>query len=590
MKLRVSYAVIVLAACGPAGRGGSSSSTPGLQITPASVTLTVTAGQAAQQQYSVIDVADDGSQTDVTADTTLTIVNPTLGTFAGAMFTSSTTLGGHTHVTAAWNGEMATADLTVLMRQTIVEPGAPGNATQLFGGAQAGGPALTLIYPQSGVIVPPNMGSLEFQYMPDASQNLFELTITGSALQLAVYFPCTALATGCVWTPTAQEWNILATAGRNDAPMTYALRGLDQTSPSPVAGTSGTNSLQFAADDLVGGIYYWAASAGAIMRYDFGHPGSAETYLKVSQTTGLECVGCHALSRDGSQIAVGLDIPGPAALEDYTVATTTRDWTTNTGGIPGFPSANGANFFSFSPDNARIVSSGGTNLVVRSATDGTGMTTIVQNATMPDWSPDGLNVVFSRPGQATVGSNPGVSEGSIVAVDAATWGTQRVLVAGGNADNNYYPSWSPDGAWIAFNKTANSDSYDQPDARVWVVSASGGAPIQLATASPTGGDSWPKWSTEPHAYVSGTIFWLTFSSRRAYGLRGDMDSQIWMVGIDPARAAAGMDPSFAAFWFPFQDFTSGNHIAQWVEKIDRQMCPCPTGEFCSGGVCYPNIQ
>lgn len=40
-----------------------------------------------------------------------------------------------------------------------------------------------------------------------------------------------------------------------------------------------------------------------------------------------------------------------------------------------------------------------------------------------------------------------------------------------------------------------------------------------------------------------------------------------MVGVDPARAAAGNDPSFVAFWLPFQDLASGNHIAQWVEEI-----------------------
>ena len=127
---------------------------------------------------------------------------------------------------------------------------------------------------------------------------------------------------------------------------------------------------------------------------------------------------------------------------------------------------------------------------------------------------------------------------------------------------------------------------------MWVVGAGGGAPIQLANASPSpGGDSWPKWSPVAHTYQAGPIYWLTFSSRRAYGLRAGGTAQIWMVGFDPQRAAVGLDPSFGAFWLPFQDPASGNHIAQWVEHVDRQPCdpgPCPNGEFCDQGVCVPN--
>ena len=70
-------------------------------------------------------------------------------------------------------------------------------------------------------------------------------------------------------------------------------------------------------------------------------------------------------------------------------------------------------------------------------------------------------------------------------------------------------------------------------------------------------------------------------------------SQIWMVGFDPVKAAAGEDGSFTAFWLPFQEIDSGNHIAQWVENIDRQPCgdaECPTGEFCEDGSCVPPIQ
>jgi hypothetical protein len=96
-------------------------------------------------------------------------------------------------------------------------------------------------------------------------------------------------------------------------------------------------------------------------------------------------------------------------------------------------------------------------------------------------------------------------------------------------------------------------------------------------------------------YMGGTLYWFTFSSRRAYGLRladGDQ-AQIWMAAFDPQKAAAGMDPSTVAFWLPFQDPGSGNHIAQWVTHVDRKPCvvegDCEPGEFCTEGRCLPNI-
>lgn len=591
----------LIVACGPSahgpGGGGDGDAQPPagthLTIAPGATTLTVENGVAATQTYTVLAIDAQGVQTDVSADAVLTIGATSLGTFAKNVFTSAPDHGGKTLVTASWHGLVAQADLTILLRSVIVEPGAPASSPGDFGGATPGGPAPELVYPDTGVIVPPNLNTMEFHFRPGSGQNVFELTFTGTTIQLAIYLPCTALNGGCVWSPSQHVWDILATAGRGDAPLFYTLRGLDG---AHTVGASTARSIQFATDDVTGGIYYWAASAGQIMRYDFGlRTQTAEKYLTTGQAGGLECVGCHTLSRDGSAIAVGTDIPGPANVTALSVATRAKLWSTAaSGGIPGFPGADGANFFSFSPDAKQLVASAGTNLTVRDATTGTGVTTVVTNATMPDWSPDGGHVVFARAGTAAPVGNPGVASGSIVQVAVGAWGQAQTLVAAAN-DNNYYPSYAPNGDFVLFDKSANTqDSYDQKDARLWVVSSAGGAPVQLANASPApGGDSWPKWSPVPHTYQAGPIYWLTFSSRRPYGLRGGTTAQIWMVGFDPQRAALGLDPSFASFWLPFQDPASGNHIAQWVEHVDRQPCnqgQCAAGEICDpkDGVCVPN--
>jgi TolB protein len=124
------------------------------------------------------------------------------------------------------------------------------------------------------------------------------------------------------------------------------------------------------------------------------------------------------------------------------------------------------------------------------------------------------------------------------------------------------------------------------------VAGTGGTPTYLATAS-TGGDSWPKWAPIVQAWQGRPILWFTFSSRRAYGLRiaAGAHAQVWMAAFDPSRASGGMDASLPAFWLPFQDPGSGNHIAQWVLNVDRMGCNndsmCGTNEFCVGGHCYP---
>jgi len=65
------------------------------------------------------------------------------------------------------------------------------------------------------------------------------------------------------------------------------------------------------------------------------------------------------------------------------------------------------------------------------------------------------------------------------------------------------------------------------------------------------------------------LLWLTVSSMRDYGhqLQGVFLPQIWMAGFDPLRAEDGLDPSWPAFYLPFQDITTNNHIPQWTGTV-----------------------
>ena len=226
---------------------------------------------------------------------------------------------------------------------------------------------------------------------------------------------------------------------------------------------------------------------------------------------------------------------------------------------------------------------------------------------MPDWSPDGLSMVYASPQTPAFFAVPGVSSAALVEMQWNGLGfdtpTTLVPFAG---QNNYYPSFSPTGQWVVFNRSpSNAESFSNaapdpdagtvPDGELWAVAAAGGTPVRLSAASNPGACSWPKWAPVLHDYYGGKIMWLTVSSARAYGLRlaAGEQTQLWMMGFDPARAAAGQDPSFPAFWLPFQDMGSGNHIAQWSETVPRASCTgtgsgmCDPSEQCVNGSCVP---
>jgi hypothetical protein len=199
-----------------------------------------------------------------------------------------------------------------------------------------------------------------------------------------------------------------------------------------------------------------------------------------------------------------------------------------------------------------------------------------------------------------------------------------LFVSGG--ENNYYPSYSPDGSLIIFNRAAQetsvsgltgctgsgaqttcpNDSFSNPNARLMILKMMQGAsPVDLANANGSQAsspvplsNSWPKWSPFLQSYKGDKLLWIAFSSTRDYGLRVrnhqpgmfqcyPADSyeqpgaahhaafspqceqpQIWMAAIDVTQATSGtMDPSRPAFWLPFQDMTTHNHTPQWTQAV-----------------------
>jgi hypothetical protein len=566
-----------------------------LVIAPVDGTVILAGGAPATVDYFAQYAGSDGTSVDVTSTATWTIDDATMGSFAGSKLT--VTKAGKTTIRASAKGLTASTSLTVSPPVVIVTPGAPADSSTKFGGPVDATRKPSFVYPSNDTLVPPNMNVLEFHFLPGSGNTLFELAFLGPAVDVKVYLKCDVVGSGCAYSPDATVWKYLSDGARGKGPVTYTLRGSDGTVGGKV-GVSGSQTISFGQENIVGGLYYWNAGAGATMRYEFGVTGkTAEVYMNAAKAGAATCVGCHVLSRDGTRISLGLDIPAPSPYKVFDVASKTLIY------AQGTAFGGGSNFFSFSPDSSQIMTSNGISIVLRKASDGTAITDpLVAKGAMPDWSPDGVKMVFANPATTPpcIGfcGATGVDSASIdlLASTAGTWGKTAKTIVPFAGQNNFYPAFSPDNGWVIFNRSpSNANSFDAKDAQVWVVAADGGTPIKLTTAS-TGGDSWPKWVPEVQAYKGGSLMWLTFSSRRAYGLRmaAGTQAQLWMVAFDPAKAKAGVDPTGPAFWLPFQDLGSGNHIAQWVTKVARQPCTGPTscesGETCVSGTCKPIIK
>jgi len=575
-----------------------------LRLEPEDAVLTLTGDKPVTQPYKAIGKLADGSEKDITAKVSFNVESARVGIFMGNVFNSVLGWGGKTTVTAATKtGVKGTTTLTVVFKRRFLATGAgavPAGTDSTFEKA-ADDPAtpVNLVYPPDGILIPPNRVDLEVQWVPGAAQEIFEVGFRNDGTDIRIYTKCNKIGDlGCGYVPGADEWKAIVGALKGDEAAQVIVRGapLDMSK----AGQSNARSLTIAPEEIKGGLYYWNATPGSVVRYDFGKTGQkAKNFYTAADAKALFCVGCHALSLDGKRLAVGLDMPAPAPLKVLDVATRQE------------LSKGAANFMAFSPDGKMIITSDGNSMVLR---DTDTLTPIKQplaaKGTMADWSADGTKVVYAEPGTSMplpVGT-PGITKGSLkmLLYDQAgnKWSAPVTLVQQSGGENNYYPTFSPDNELIIFNRSS-TDSYDADDASLWVIRSTGKSkPMELKAANGGTGtnldlcNSWPKFSPFIQTYQKGKLLWFTFSSRRDYGLRIQAEAgergraQLWMAAINLGKDEMGTDPSYPAFWLPFQDPKTGNHIAQWTKEVVRKPCgvdgDCPEGETCVGGYCEPD--
>jgi hypothetical protein len=276
--------------------------------------------------------------------------------------------------------------------------------------------------------------------------------------------------------------------------------------------------------------------------------------------TGKKCAGCHNISPDGRYLAV-------TELGTFKMIDTQSDIA-----IP-LPSQYHVNFLSFKPDITttpiyEFAYDDGSDIHLASIFGGEigklpGADTSTYLEMMPTWGSSGM-IAFAR-GTMTAGNNNsssdpnngggwGLTGPSDVMLIPEAGGTAVPLNgASGNGFGNYYPSFSPNGKWIAFtqSQSAGSTIGAMDSTLVLAPADNSGSISQLPRMNAPGiACSFPTWA------VDGTF--LSFSSLDRPGGSGDWD--IWYAPIDPNTGADGPPmplsqantPKFehAAHWSP----------------------------------------
>jgi hypothetical protein len=607
---------------GGLGTGGTPTKTgpSSLAITPSTATMTVTNSAPAQTQQYTVSGQVNGQTVDLTTQV-LYAVSPSgvVTVDKNGLATSTGTRGGVVTVTASSGSVTATATLTVYYTFTGVDPGMTSGITtdpsSIFSTTDNDtSRSPSLVYPNDGVLFPPNITGIEIHFTPGANNTLFEVSLSGQYATVNAFVRCVAMGTsGCIYQPDPGLWSAISTANAGQGAVSLVVRGTDDTGSS--VGDSTPFHMQFSKDNIDGALYYWTTTGkSAIMRWDFsGTAQSAQAYLTPANTGVTSCIGCHALAPDGSKMVVSANGQGDGRLLLWDIATNMA--------LQPYPLAQRSQFESWNSDGTQFVGvygdkqnvnnyaqAGPVNLTLF---DGmTGMVTSTINlgglrGDHPDWSkstdsPNTIVFTSADPTASTSDQRPATGGIDYVQYDGTVWGAPQTLVPSLLGKNRYYPALAPDGDLVVYDESTcttvptaagltpdkSCDADTDPTATMFLtsISSGGSAPIALTNANSPGvadmgatalTNSFPKWSpfveqlTEQQQLV-----WLTFSSTRQYGLRAPPASSassdetkigtlVWMVGIIPS--VGGGDPSYTAFCLPFQDITTSNHIAQWAK-------------------------
>ncbi len=570
---------------GGAGDGGGAHADGGVTLIPGLEALRITPAS-----HNVVDDGVEPGETvsfkavgtfgkeenDVTGQVMWSLADARLGTIDKGVFTSAG-IGGSTEVRARAVGFEATAMLTIKLEIAAKTDGAPDGIVELFEpdpstDTKVEDDTLRIVYPSHETMFPRNLQRVDHQFRADANLDRFELRFESPVALVRFY------TADKHFLPDAQSWKWLADSHAGSS-LTFTVRGTSSAAPDTIV-QSQPVTLYYSESEVPGALYYWSTGAQGVLKATISSE-FATKFFTDPAGADTTCVSCHTVSRNGQKLSAGY---GGETLRTITVPD--RDLL-----IPSAPADKGPAYGwgTFSPDASRLFYANKGALTMLDADDGTSLFTVDlagKRATHPDWAPSDEYIAIVLGAAKMDNKNAqGTSLARLPVKANGTLDAPEILLAStdGMNDTIVFPSYSPDSKWIAFVRTTGK-SKDSVKSVLYLLAADGGEPIELARLNQRVrhedgvidiGNSMPTWapSTKPG------VFWLAFSSLRAYGdVLAEGRDQLWAAAIDPSKIASGKDPSYAAFWMPFQDMEQGNHRAFWAIDTEAE-CPA-TIEIC----------
>ncbi|HEX3772363.1 MAG TPA: hypothetical protein VHV30_15910 [Polyangiaceae bacterium] len=225
----------------------------------------------------------------------------------------------------------------------------------------------------------------------------------------------------------------------------------------------------------------------------------------------------------------------------------------------------------------------------------------------PTWSHDGRTIVYVSTNAAKDGRlASGTADLYSVPYNNRMGGSAMPVMGASDPNTSeYYPSFSPDDKYLAFDSAPGSETmYYNPHSEVDVVAAAGGTSTRLNANAPpacTGAtspgvtNSWAKWSPQVTSCNGKIYYWIIFSSSRL-GVQFNSSnlksggqvptSQLYVTAL--VDNGGGKLSTYPALYIwnqpttytgtePFNGSPQSNHTPTW-EIVDIPPVPPPTAK------------
>ncbi len=514
---------------------------------------------------------------------------------------------------------VATAKLEVAVKTGSVGMGVTAGQQVTLDGATTPDPALTALqYPYDKTVFPLGLTSpLVMWAAPNPSGDVYRVEYAEKDYVYDDYEVVTAPAQVRI---AQAAWDRITASNQGD-PLKVTLSRLDASSGN--AYESATETWTIAPASMQGAIYYWTTSAGGHMSRI--QPGTGATPQTLYSGA---CMGCHAVSSDGSTLVASVEgagttsgsPPGPNQTQDQSDG---RPWVTF-----ALPAANATKIstdfsgnVAVNNDGKYVVFGDQTLYLADTATaqlyTSTGLDNFVLDTGMsglmtPAFSPDGKHLVAVE-GAGSAYHN--LYDGKLVELDfdeaTHTFSNPQSLAATSlfptGQQGVAYPTFSPDAKWIAFHvgdydtgcDTQGCDANATQIGAIYLQSTSGAMPVRLTTltdSSPNAADHDETFEPTFNPVQRGNYFWVVVSSSRDWGNRitgtpNNGKKRLWVAAID-ASPASGADPSHPAFFLEGQEEDTENMRGFWslaqctpTPKQGGGGGSCTAGFQCCSGFC-----